>query len=429
MSFRFWNDAAFECHRGTGAEAGVRLDVREEVLGHSGGKPAVAPGKSGESLMIQLVSGNDDERMPPDGEPLPRAEIQVLAAWIDQGMAWDDGLLPSPEVTSDHWAFQRIERPPVPEPKDAGWVRNPVDAFIAVGHQSVNLKPAPQASRRTLLRRLSFDLTGLPPQPEQVENFVSDESEDACDKAVERLLSSPQYGQRWGRHWLDVARWAESNGYQHNNLRQHSWRYRDYVVQSFNDDKPYDQFLREQIAGDQLRPYKDKHLIATGFLAAARVSGNEMDPAIRRNDVLVDIVNATAGSVLGLTMQCAQCHNHKFDPFSARDYYRFQAFFARGQLGNYLLQQSSRARETKPPDRPQTFGFYAPSTAAADVQRLPMANIRYPLPYRPSQLASEKIYLLGRAATWIAAGQWSNRGGPRSLAKWLTNGRSTSSPV
>ena len=382
----------FECHRGADAESGVRLDVREEVLGHSSGSPAIVPGDSRKSRMMELVAADANERMPPEGDPLSAAEVKILAAWIDQGMAWDESLLPSPEVRSDHWAFQPIKRPPVPTVKNMKWVRNPIDAFLSAGHQRAELQPAAEASRTKLLRRLAFDLTGLPPTPQAVDQFSAQKNEDAYEQAVEQLLGSPQYGERWGRHWLDVARWAESNGYQHNNVRQQSWRYRDYVVRSFNQDKPFDQFVREQIAGDQLQPYADEQFIATGFLAAARVSGNEMNPAIRRNDVLVDIVNATAGSLLGLTMQCAQCHNHKFDPLTARDYYRFQAFFAKGQLGNYaLLNQTNEKAE-----RSQTFGFYAPSFASANLQRFPIEKIRYPLPYKPSDLANERTYLLVR---------------------------------
>jgi hypothetical protein len=191
---------------------------------------------------------------------------------------------------------------------------------------------------RVLIRRLALDLTGLPPTPEEVSAFEADRSPDAYDRLVDRLLASPAYGERWGRHWLDVARWAESEGYESNHPRAYAWRYRDYVVDSFNRDRPFADFVRQQIAGDEMTPATDENLIATGFLAAARHSSNEEDKPRQRNDILVDVVNATAAAFLGLTFNCAQCHNHKFDPITARDYYRFMGFFVKGQPVNLTLQ-------------------------------------------------------------------------------------------
>src|SRR5262245_26448734 len=226
-----------------------------------------------------------------------------------------------------HWAFQSVIEPAVPHLRNRAWVRSPIDAFIAARHDAAGLTPAAEAPRRVLIRRLSLDLLGLPPSPEEVAAFVADASPDAYEKLVDRLLASPAHGERWGRHWLDLARWADTEGYESNHLRPYAWRYRDYVVRSLNADKPYDRFVREQIAGDELLPFSDENLIATGFLAAARLSSNEEDKARQRNDVLVDVANATASALLGLTMNCAQCHSHKFDPINARDYYRFQGFF------------------------------------------------------------------------------------------------------
>jgi hypothetical protein len=244
-----------------------------------------------------------------------------------------------------HWAFSPIHSPTVPAAHDAAWVRTPVDAFIATKQRERGLRPAAEASRETLIRRLSLDLLGLPPTPDDVRAFVEDASPDAYERLVDRLLASPHYGERWGRHWLDVARWAESEGYESNEYRPTAWRYRDYVVRCFNEDRPFDRFLREQIAGDELTPYSDENLIATGFLAAARYSGNEEDKAMQRNDVLVDIANATASAILGLTLACAQCHDHKFDPLTQRDYYRFQGFFVQGQLNNLLLKDADLWKE------------------------------------------------------------------------------------
>ena len=242
---------------------------------------------------------------------------------------------------ADHWAFKRVVLPSVPELRNpqAG-IRNPLDAFLAARHEAKGLTPAPEAPRRVLVRRLSRDLTGLPPTPAEVEAFAADPAPDAYERLVERLLASPHYGERWGRHWLDLARYADSEGYESDHVRHYAWRYRDYVADSFNRDKPYDRFLREQLAGDEILPYADENLIATGFLAAARLSSNEEDKARQRNDVLVDVVNATASSLLGLTLSCAQCHDHKFDPLTARDYYRFLGFFVKGQPANLLLRDA-----------------------------------------------------------------------------------------
>lgn len=331
-------EQCFDCHQGRDADSGHRLDVREEILGHYQGQELVIPGKSSQSLLYQvLIDEDEDSRMPMGSDPLPPEKIAVIRAWIDQGLAWDEKLLPSEPPQSDHWAFQKIRRPKVPDLAPESIIRNPIDAFIAARHRELGLETVPRADRRTLLRRLTLDLTGLPPTLAELEAFLADDSPDAYERVVTRLLASPQYGERWGRHWLDLARWAESDGYQQNAPRPDAWRYRDYVVRSFAANKPYDQFLLEQIAGDEQRLYSDENMIATGFLAAARYSGNELDKTIQRNDILVDIANTTANVTLALTMQCAQCHSHKFDPISARDYYRFQGFFTKGQPVEILL--------------------------------------------------------------------------------------------
>ncbi|MFN4259156.1 MAG: PSD1 and planctomycete cytochrome C domain-containing protein [Gemmataceae bacterium] len=339
----------FQCHQGNDAASGRRLDLRAELLGESDGKPMVHIGQSADSRLIHVVAGRvPDRAMPPKGEPLSAEQIGLLRAWIDQGLSWDDKLLPPLGTGSTHWAFQPPKRPPMPPVKNAAWVRNPIDAFIAAQHEKLGLEPAAPAAPGVLLRRLCLDLTGLPPTPEQVAAFEQAASRDpaaAYDQLVTELLASPHYGERWGRHWLDLARWAESEGYESNHPRLFAWRYRDYVIRSFNEDKPYSLFLRQQLAGDEMLPYSDENLIATGFLAAARLSSNEEDKALQRQDILVDIVNATSNSLLGLTMNCAQCHNHKFDPLTARDYYRFLGFFIKGQPANLVLQDKELWRQ------------------------------------------------------------------------------------
>src|SRR6185369_15610644 len=225
--------------------------------------------------------------------------------------------------------------------------------FIATKQRELGLTPAPEADRRTLIRRVTLDLTGLPPSPEEMDAFLADTGADAYEKLVSRLLASPNYGERWGRFWLDLARWAESDGYEANELRASAWRYRDYIVRAFNEDRPYDRFLGEQIAGDELVPYADEHIIATGFLAAARNNNNEEDKAVQLNEPLVDIANTTANVALGLTLGCAQCHDHKFEPLTIRDYYSWHGLFVRGQVNNLLLKNPELVgawEKSRPPE-------------------------------------------------------------------------------
>lgn len=450
----------FECHSGLQPESGLRLDARNEILGHSSGDPVAEPGKAARSRLIEKITAEKPEDlMPPpeSGSPaLNDSEIGLLYAWIEQGLAWDEALLPTPRVTSDHWAFQPVKRPAVPAVKNQGRVRTPVDAFILAAQEARGIEPAPEADASTLERRLHLDMTGLPP----ASSDLSDGSDEKYNALVEKLLDSPHYGERWGRHWLDLARWAESHGHQHDLPRPYAWRYRDYVVSAFNTDKPYDRFLAEQLAGDELQPYSDENLIATGFLAAARISGNDMNKAAQRNDVLLDIVNATGSAVLGLTLECAQCHNHKFDPISQRDYYRMQAFFVKGQLGNLALRdpaapnpadlenwmskgtydfykreaQKLVAKKTfAHTTEPHTWGFLAPGTADPGIKRLPVVN-RDPILWEPETLKRTKgrIHIRGditRPGPEVTSG-WPEVLGltpeqtaeptRRDLVKWLT---------
>jgi hypothetical protein len=234
-----------------------------------------------------------------------------------------------------HWAFQKPVHPVPPAVRNAAWVRTPIDAFVLARLEAAGLAPAPPADRVTLLRRVTFDLTGLPPTPEDVAAFIADDRPDAYARVVERLLASPQHGERWAQHWLDVVRYAESNGYEADGDRPHAWRYRDYVVRAFNDDKPYSDFVREQLAGDEMARGRDPRqnvelLVATGFNRCGPVHlvGGNTDPEINRQEVLTEMTTTVGAAFLGLTVGCARCHDHKFDPFSLADYYRLQAFFA-----------------------------------------------------------------------------------------------------
>ncbi len=340
----------FSCHRGADAIASYRLDLRAELLGETTGRPLVKIGDSAKSRLILAVEGTlPNKAMPRNGPRLSAKEVAVLRGWIDQGLMWDDKMFPA-QAKSDHWAFQPIRAPVVPVIKEAA-IANPIDAFIDKKHRELGLNPVSSAEARTLLRRVTLDLTGLPPDAVVVREFVAAwdtagaKREELWKAQVDQLLQSPHYGERWARHWLDVARFAESEGYESNHLRPFAWRYRDWVVKALNDDMPFRNFVRMQIAGDEVTPYADANIIATGFLASARLSSNEEDRLRQRNDIHVDIVNTTASAFLGLTMQCAQCHNHKFDPITARDYYRFMGFFVKGQPANLALRDPGLWKE------------------------------------------------------------------------------------
>lgn len=450
----------FSCHSGITPESSYRLDTLDEILGESNGEPLVIPGNSEKSRLIELVASSlDDEKMPPpdDGKPLTQKEISLLRAWIDQGLKWDEKLLPRPEVKSDHWAFQSIAKVNVPNVLDNNRVLRPIDAFIRKAQQTQGVLHNPPATKRELARRVYLDLIGLPPTVAELNTFLEDDSGTAYEDLVDRLLASPHYGERWGRYWLDLARWAESMGYQHDIPRPYAWRYRDYVVKSFNEDKPYSQFLKEQVAGDEMEPVSDENLIATGFLAAARINGNLQDKVQQRNDVIVDIANVAGSAILGLTLECAQCHNHKFDPITQRDYYRFHGFFVNGQIQNIKLPESqspgpvdvslwipkagadfyNRERKKlkfKLPEEAHTWGYYSPLTGAKNVKLFPVVN-RSPIPYNTGILRNSKphLYIRGNVRTpgpevgkgWpkvLGAIPESLGNKPRlALANWLTD--------
>ncbi|HXJ38004.1 MAG TPA: DUF1549 domain-containing protein [Bryobacteraceae bacterium] len=233
----------------------------------------------------------------------------------------------------NYWAFvarRKVAPPVATTATDKAWVKTPVDAFILAGLRKNGLRPAPQASKEVLIRRVTFDLTGLPPTPAEVRAFVQDQSPKAWENLVERLLASPRYGEQWGRHWLDVVRFAESDGYEYDMHRPDAYRFRDYVVQSFNDDKPYDQFVKEQLAGDEIDPANETLMIASGFnrLGPLRKNAGNQNVASSRNEVLTEMTNVVGSAFLGVTVGCARCHDHKFDPFRQSDYYRLQGFFA-----------------------------------------------------------------------------------------------------
>src|SRR5262245_16948025 len=240
----------------------------------------------------------------------------------------------------EFWSFQKVKPQTPPAVKNSSWVRNPIDNFVLAKLEAKGIAPAPMADKVTLLRRASFDLSGLPPTPEQVEAFLADKSPQAFEKVVDRLLASPQYGERWARHWLDLARYAESEGFKADETRANAWRYRDYVIHALNQDKPYDRFVQEQIAGDEMWPNDPQARVATAFNRHYPDESNARVLQQRRQEILNDITDATGAVYLGSTYGCARCHNHKFDPILQADYYRLQSFYANTSADDHIVMLS-----------------------------------------------------------------------------------------
>ena len=342
--------AAFcvKCHGPQKQESNYRLDVRKSALeGGDFEQPAILPGRSGDSPLVRYVAGVDpDTVMPPARRRLSRAQVGILRAWIDQGASWPrEAGAAVATITTDHWSFQPLVRPERP-PIDDDWASGPLDAFILARLRAAGLAPSPPAARATLIRRLYLDMHGLLPTPRQVEQFVSDRRPDAYGQLIERVLASPRYGERWARHWLDVVRFAETDGFEMNQERPGAWYYRDWVIDALNDDKPYDRFVLEQLAGDAVDADA-----ATGFLVGGpydKVKSPDVNLTLmQRQDELADIVNTTGTAFLGITLGCARCHNHKFDPVLQKDYYSLQAVFAGVQHGERAvkLPADERRRE------------------------------------------------------------------------------------
>ena len=312
-----------ECHGPDAEESGLRVDSRQALLAGGDVGPAVVPGEPTKTEILRRMATTDpDERMPPEGEPLTAAEIAAVSRWVAGGASWPGQMEAAASVsrTSDHWAFQ---------PLTESFAHDSIDFFLAAELAARGLAPSPPADRRTLIRRLFLDLTGLPPTPDEVEAFVADASPQAVEALIDRLLASPRYGERWSQHWLDVIRYADTRGYEYNTLRDHAWPYRDWVIDALNRDLPYDRFLFQQLAGDTVGVDA-----ATGFLVTAPLPTppevGEEPAAIRqaRLNSLDEVVQNVGAAVLGLTVGCARCHNHKFDPISSRDYYRMTAVFS-----------------------------------------------------------------------------------------------------
>ncbi|MGH9385548.1 MAG: DUF1549 domain-containing protein, partial [Vicinamibacterales bacterium] len=322
----------YACHGPTNNKSGLRLEAR------TGAMQAIIPGNSEQSLMVRRLLGLDGaSRMPMGGDPLPGAQIALIRAWIDQGASWPEsgdggiGSADRGQQRSQHWAYRSPARPALPGVRDTAWVRTPIDRFVLARLEKEGLAPSPEAPLETLVRRVSLDLIGLPPSPQEVDEVVADAARDGTEAAyarlVDRLLASPHYGERWARPWLDLARYADSHGFE-KDLPRVMWKYRDWVIDALNRDMPFDRFTIEQIAGDMLPNPTPEQVVASGFHRNAMTNEEGgTDPDEAHYEVLVDRVNTTATVWLGTTLGCAQCHNHKYDPFRQKEYYRLMAFF------------------------------------------------------------------------------------------------------
>jgi hypothetical protein len=350
------------CHGTEKQKGGLRLDSRDAILKGGENGPAIVAGDPAKSLLIQVVKQTHaDIKMPPK-EKLAADQVDALAQWIKEGAPWAEAkpVEPSGRIGDawsdvrnpivrifggkrlDLWSLRKLARPALPSLKNEAWVRTPIDLFILSALDAVKLKPSPEADRRTLIRRVTFDLTGLPPTPEELN------SDEPYEKVVDRLLASPRYGERWARHWMDVIRYADTNGFERDEFQTQIWRYRDYLIRSFNADKPFGRFIAEQLAGDEVGPADPDALIATGYLRLGPYDSTGsifMEEAKNRNELMTDLANTTGSAFLGLTMACANCHDHKYDPISQADHFRLRAFFAGVKRADDTIIDPSPERE------------------------------------------------------------------------------------
>ena len=321
-----------KCHGDKKQWGGLRLDSREALMRGGDSGAAIVPGKAKESLLIRAVRHEDEDlKMPKEGK-LTERQIADLVRWVEMGAPFPSAQKSGVRTRDpNHWAFQPPVDVAVPAVKDEAWPQSVMDRFILAKIEAAGLSPAKRANKRTLIRRVTFDLTGLPPTPAEIDAYLADESHDAFARVVDRLLDSPRYGERWGRHWLDVARYADSNGLDENICHGNAWRYRDYVVAAFNSDKPFDRFVAEQLAGDLLpfanEAQQHEQLIATGFLSIGPKVLAETDEAKMRMDMVDEQLDTTGRAFMGLTLGCARCHDHKFDPIETADYYGLAGVF------------------------------------------------------------------------------------------------------
>ncbi len=344
----------YKCHSHSAEKikGGLVLDSLAGLLKGGDSGPALVPGKPDESLIIKAIHQTDENlQMPPKGKKLSTDKIADLEKWVQMGAPWP-GAEPGKvkvrgKITDEDrawWAFQPVRDRKVPVADDSGWWRNPIDRFVLDKLRFEGIEPSQEADRRTLIRRLYFDLWGLPPSPEEINAFSSDGSPRAYETLVDRLLDNPHYGERWARHWLDLVRYAESDGYKADSFRPQVWRYRDYVIKSLNEDKPYDKFVREQLAGDELAPGDPDAIVGTMFLRHGIYEYNNPDAKGQWEAILNELTDVTGDVFIGVGMSCARCHDHKFDPILQKDYYRLQAFFTPIALRDDLVVATAEER-------------------------------------------------------------------------------------
>ena len=351
----------YGCHS-SGAEkvkGGLLLDSREGLLRGGDTGPAVVPGKVGQGLLLQALRHEDGLEMPPKKPKLAASVVADFERWIDLGAPAPSpdkspaGGNPRLDEARRHWAFRPVRKPSPPTVRDAAWVKNPIDAFVLAKLEENHRAPAQSADRRDWLRRVTFDLIGLSPTPEEVEAFEGDAAPDAFERVVDRLLASPRYGERWAQHWLDVVRYAETEGYEYDRHIPDAWRFRDYVIDSLNRDKPFDRFLTEQIAGDEIAPDDPECQTASTFHRLGPVRRNAGNPeiALSRNEVLTERTDILGTAFLGLTVGCARCHDHKLEPIAQKDYYRLQAYLAATDEHDIVLASESERHAWEETDR------------------------------------------------------------------------------
>ena len=376
-------DRCLACHNQKVRSSGLSLESRSEILTGGSRGPAVLPGDSEQSRLIQALAHSSDLNMPPGGK-LPQAEIRALRQWVALGAPWDES---GDSGEGGHWSFQAVRRPVPPQVSDTQWVRTPIDRFILHRLKAEGLAPSPEASRITLLRRLSLDLLGLPPSPAAVDRFLEDTRPGAYERLVERLLASPHYGERWGRHWLDVARYADSDGFS-DGSRQ-IWMYRDWVVRSLNRDLPFDRFTIQQLAGDLIPDASKEQIVATGFHRNTLLNQEGgIDVEQYRVERVVDRVATTGAAFLGLTVGCARCHDHKYDSVSQKEFFQLYSFF------NNIEERSPELEET---DRPRHWPFLE---LGSDEEFARRDIIRSQLGLLEEELKTYEKELLARLPQW-----------------------------
>jgi len=364
------------CHGPVKQKGGLRLDSGSLVLqGGKSGDVLVPESPDHSEILVRILSSDESEQMPPEGARLTPAQIRSIREWIRLGAPFpkDESAPVRPE---EHWAFQSIQRPGIPEVSDACWPRNPIDRFVLAKLEARGWRPAADAAPTDLLRRVYLDLLGFPPSIEAQLALARDPTPAALDRVIDQLLARPAYGERWARHWLDLVRYAETNGYERDAIKPMVWRYRDYVIRALNEDKPYDRFLLEQLAGDELPDASSETVIATGFYRLGHWDDEPADPQTDRFDQLDDIINTTSQSLLGLTLACARCHDHKFEPLTSKDYYSLLAVFdplSRPRKGRTELTVPAGSREElkhASSDLPQAYVLQEKSPKAPDTRIL-----------------------------------------------------------